>query len=966
MSNAERLIQIYNDANSRPNANERARFIAAACQDDPELKQEVLSLLESHDNAGDFLENSILAPISLITEKPGDTIGRYRLLEKIGEGGFGIVFMAEQQHPVRRRVALKVIKPGMDTRQVIARFEAERQALALMDHPNIARVLDAGATDTGRPYFVMELVKGVPITDYCDKCNLTPEQRLELFVPVCRAVQHAHQKGIIHRDLKPTNVMVTLHDGQPVPKVIDFGIAKATGQQLTEKTLFTNFTQLVGTPLYMSPEQAELSGLDVDTRSDVYSLGVLLYELLTGTTPFDKAVLGKAAYDEVRRIIREEDPPKPSTRISTMGEALSAVSNHRATEPKKLGQFVRGELDCIVMKALEKDRTRRYETADALAADVRHFLEGEPVSARPASAAYRARKFATKHKVGFAAAAAVAAALVLGIIGTTAGLVRARSEKAQAQRESGRATAVSGFLQSVLASARPDAVGGGQDAKVVDLLKWADSRIETELAGQPEAQIQTRYTLYASYCSLGLKSESLASLDRAYTASQQAGMEQAEIGIRVALHKARVDVMFGGTLDASERLARTAAERAQRLLGEDHEVTLFSYGVMGKLCDAAGKTAEADDNYRRLEDGLRRLKSLKMSDAAVAMTLSDYAGVLRSRGEFARAETHCREALTIATAARRRMTMAEIWAFEGLGEALQNQDKWQEAAKVYENALADLRPRVGDAQLKELMNRCAEALRRLGREEDAAKVQQQLTSALTALAAAPASTAAALTNRAELRIRLGQFKDAAADAAQAAELDPKGIFPWYYRGCLLAYLQDESAYRAHCEAMLKQFEHGGPREAERTAKTCLLVDRPAHLERLDAVLDRALARDTGDLRAWDQLAKAMAQYRSGKFEACIRTAGEAAVGLEDAPGKAAAQLFIAMSHQQLKRPDQARLILDEVARYVDKEVPKFGVNGAGSDYSVENWLILHVTLRDAKNLICPTPSTSAELNASNP
>jgi WD40 repeat protein len=348
-------------------------------------------------------------------ERVGAIIGRYKLLERIGEGGFGVVYMAEQQQPVRRKVALKVIKPGIDTRQVIARFEAERQALALMDHENIAKVLDAGATESGRPYFVMELVHGVPITEFCDKNKLSTRERLELFVQVCRAVQHAHTKGLIHRDLKPTNMLVTLHEGVPVPKVIDFGVAKATGQQLTDKTLFTNFAQMVGTPLYMSPEQAEMTGIDVDTRSDVYSLGVLLYELLTGTTPLDKDRLKQAAFDEVRRIIREDELQWPSARLSTMGQqAARSISAYRNSDPKQLGQLVRGELDWIVMKALEKERARRYETASALAADVQRYLRDEPVEACPPSAWYRFRKFARRRKATLAAAAGIALMLLVG------------------------------------------------------------------------------------------------------------------------------------------------------------------------------------------------------------------------------------------------------------------------------------------------------------------------------------------------------------------------------------------------------------------------------------------------------------------------------------------------------------------------------------------------------------------------
>jgi serine/threonine protein kinase/Tol biopolymer transport system component len=391
---------------------EREAYILEACGDDQKLLANVQALLQYHD-ASSFLDAPIFEPDlildeSPLTEGPGTTIGRYKLLEKIGEGGMAVVYMAEQQEPIRRKVALKIIKLGMDTRQVIVRFEVERQALAMMDHPNIAKVLDAGATETGRPYFVMELVTGVSITEYCDGNNLSTKERLDLFIQVCNAVQHAHQKGIIHRDIKPTNVMVTHHDGKPVPKVIDFGIAKAINQRLTEKTLFTRYAHIIGTPAYMSPEQAELSDLDIDTRSDIYSLGVLLYELLTGTTPFSEEELRKAGYLEMQRVIREEEPVKPSTKLSTLGETLTEVAKHHSATPDVLRKAVCGDLDWIVMKSLEKDRARRYETANGLALDIRRHLEHEPVIARGPSTTYRLRKFLRRHRSQAIAAFAVA------------------------------------------------------------------------------------------------------------------------------------------------------------------------------------------------------------------------------------------------------------------------------------------------------------------------------------------------------------------------------------------------------------------------------------------------------------------------------------------------------------------------------------------------------------------------------
>jgi WD40 repeat protein/serine/threonine protein kinase len=412
-------MAIFNEALELDSPEDRAAYLDRACKGDAALRARVEELLAVHDRAGDFLESPAPAPdltaeLAGPAEAVGTVIGPYRLMELLGEGGMGVVYVAEQREPVRRKVALKVIKPGMDSRQVVARFEAERQALAMMDHPNIAKVLDAGTTDGGRPYFVMELVRGLPITEYCDREGLPIRERLELFVLVCRAVQHAHQKGVIHRDLKPSNLLVTLHDGVPVPKVIDFGVAKATGQSLTDKTLYTGFAQLIGTPLYMSPEQVEMSGLDVDTRSDIYSLGALLYELLTGATPFDAETLKKAAFDEMRRIIREQEPQRPSLRLSSLGATLTDVSARRSSDPRRLNRAVRGELDWIALKALDKDRRRRYVTANDLAADVMRHLTGQVVEACPPSAWRRFSKYARRNRGALTTAGLLALTLMVG------------------------------------------------------------------------------------------------------------------------------------------------------------------------------------------------------------------------------------------------------------------------------------------------------------------------------------------------------------------------------------------------------------------------------------------------------------------------------------------------------------------------------------------------------------------------
>ena len=626
------LDTIFSEAIDLLDGAKRADYLARACGSDDALRRRVEALVNAHFRAnGSFLEHPGAtvdstaafdpAPDDAVGPEMGTAIGPYTLREQIGEGGMGLVFVAEQTQPVRRKVALKLIKPGMDSRQVVARFEAERQALALMDHPNIAKVLDAGTTREGRPFFVMELVKGEPVTHYCDRNRLNLRQRLELFLQVCAAVQHAHQKGVIHRDLKPSNVLVAVHDVTPVAKVIDFGIAKAVGQSLTDKTLYTAFAQMVGTPLYMSPEQAGQSSLDVDTRTDVYALGVILYELLTGSTPIDPETLRTAGYDELRRIIREVEPPRPSTRMSTLkAEALSTVADKRAADPRRLIGQMRGDLDWVVMKCLEKDRERRYESAGALAADVQRHLDDEPVHARPPSATYRARKFVRRNRGPATAAALVLLAAVAGAgVAAWQAVVADRARRAavaerdaadrerrRADDEAATAKAVNDFIRTVFAEADPEKNPRGKKVSVEEVLGRAAGRISGEFAGRPVVEAAIRATIGETYLQLGDYGAAAPHLERA------AEVRRRELG---AEHPDTLDslgtlalLFFDlGQLDLAEPLLVSTLAVCRRTLGDDHIHTLTNANNLALVYQRRNRTGDAEALFAEVLATFRRL-----------------------------------------------------------------------------------------------------------------------------------------------------------------------------------------------------------------------------------------------------------------------------------------------------------------------------------------------------------------------
>jgi serine/threonine protein kinase len=699
----------------------RQAFLEQACAGNSQLREEVEALLRSYNAAGNFLETPIMGEFEasatpIVPERPGASIGPYKLLQLLGEGGMGVVYLAEQTSPVERRVALKIIKPGMDSRQVIARFEAERQALALMDHPHIAKVFDAGATNSGLPYFVMELVSGVPITKYCDDRQLTPRQRLELMLPVCQAVQHAHQKGIIHRDLKPSNLLVAEYDGQPVPKVIDFGVAKAISQQPSAKTLLTDFGQVVGTIEYMSPEQAKLNQLDIDTRTDIYSLGVLLYELLTGQTPFSGDRLRSAALDEMLRIIREEDPPKPSTKLSS-SDALPSIAACRHSEPRQLTHQLKGELDWIVMKALEKDRNRRYETANGMALDLMRFLNDEPVQACPPSRSYRLRKFLKRYRTQVLAAALMLVLLIGGIVGTTLGLLRAldaealarahaaeetkarqqeseaRQQESTARQEEAaqrkQAEAVVDLLESVFQDLDPRrAERDGVDLKtqLIEKLDEAGKLLEERYSGEPMTRARLRKALAAAQAGIGSSKKAVELLEKARI-EYQAGLGPDHPDTLSVRHRLGGDYLAAGRLEDAIRLYEETLKDCEAKLSPDDPHVLKARNNLATAYRAAGRSADAI----RMHEEVLKVRETKLGP--------DHADTLSSR--------------------------------YNLGVALNDAGRRTDAIRMHEETLTRATGKFGDDHYLTLLvrNSLASAYRRANRLADAIREHEQVLNA---------------------------------------------------------------------------------------------------------------------------------------------------------------------------------------------------------------------------------------------
>lgn len=853
----------------------RAAFLDRACRNHPHICSRVEALLRAYDGADSFLNEGRAASAAAApgdsTHRAGDSmveatpdplvgtrIGAYKLLEHIGEGGFGAVYMAEQRAPVHRKVALKLIKPGMDSRQVIARFEAERQALALMDHPHIAQVFDGGVTDAAigaRPYFVMEYVRGDPVTAFADAHKLNVRERLDLFTQVCQAVQHAHTKGIIHRDLKPRNVMVSMVDGKPFAKVIDFGIAKATGSPLTDKTLFTEHRQLLGTPEYMSPEQAEGSP-DIDTRTDVYALGVLLYELLTGATPFDAKRLRSAAFAEMQRIIKEEEPPLPSVRLARDLATLAAAAAVRRSEPGRLGMLIKGELDWIVMRALDKDRTRRYETANGLAADIGRHLHDEPVQAGPPSAKYKLQKFIKRNRTQVIAGGVVAAALVLGIVGTSVGMVWALNEKSRAdteaqranesaakeaeqrriaeaneqkaieeadraERELARATEIKRLITEMLTSVDPAKAQGADTTLLKGLLDDAAARLAKGEITDELIAAELHGAIGGVYCSIGLYSQAEAHLPVALDQRERVlGAEHPDT--LMAMNNLAILYSEQGRYAEAEPLHVETLEIRRRVLGAEHPATLLAMSNLATLYEAQGRYAEAEPLYLQTLEIQKRVVGEEHADTLG--TMSNLAIVYEKQSRYAEAEPLYIETLEI-----RRRVLGEkhpdtLGTITNLGICYHLMGRYEDAALMFETSLPIKRRVLGMRHpwSSYAMQGLAMAYEALGRRDEALPLRRELLDLQTADADKPDANAWTLNDAA--------WKLLTYDIEELR--DPARALAYARRACAAEEAVGGGRLRAYLDTLaLAQHRTGDTAAAVETQRRAMGLTPPGQAER---------------------------------------------------------------------------------------------------------------------------------------
>ena len=917
----QREQAIFDAALELPPA-ERVAYLDEVTRGDGALRDRLNELLKGYE-AGTFLESSTAAvsrrtiEVSETPAEPGEKIGRYKLLQTIGEGGCGVVYMAEQEEPVCRRVALKIIKLGMDTKSVIARFEAERQALALMDHPNIAKVFDAGATETGRPYFVMELVRGMKINEYCDKAKMSIPARLELFIEVCHAVQHAHQKGIIHRDLKPSNILVTINDGVPVPKVIDFGIAKATGgQRLTDKTIFTAFEQFIGTPAYMSPEQVVLTSVDIDTRSDIYALGVLLYELLSGKTPFETKDLLAIGLDEMRRTIREKEPERPSTRLSTLPpNYLSTTAQQRGIDAPKLLSELKDDLDWVVMKCLEKDRSRRYETANGLAIDIQRHLNNEPVSACPPGSLYRFQKLVHRNRLAFTAAMAVVSALVIGL---------------------GFSTWM--FLKEQ--QARKRAVASEQNERRL----------------RQEAELRELNTRALQLAGVGAFDAEKARVDALNAQRKLLGDDHPEVAESLRM-LAEFLVQRRRFPEAEKALQEALAIRKKNFPQGDPRTALLLQDLIS-LRDHQGKDDEKEKEalFREAIDIARRFVGRHPDSGpsdvkTLTVPLNNFAVFLANHNRTAEALPYYREAFDAD-----RKTLGDgnqevgIDAWNLISTMIRMGDIAEAQILVRDAVPANIRFVPG---LRGVVAALTEELQTNGRYEDAERLLSELISKVP-------DSVELLSVRAECLARAARFDAASSDYLRLIELKPDEWRYWNMRAAILAYTDKEREHRELCRNYLAQCgKTGNPAFLETSAKNALLLPDPGEnlapaLKVVDAL--EILNWNSSDSKGWFRFTEGLGEYRRGRFEKAIDYLQQV-VASDSTPRQCEVLAYpvLAMAHYRLRHSEQALVALTNASACEEWSKSKAGIRAD------PDWLRALVLIREARALIDgSTASTDAK------